>query len=100
MSFRNLSPQYMFEQLALQHQPVYRFAGTSPAEFEAWKKAALPAVLATLGEAPRRVPPNPQLLAEWQHDGLIKQKWLIDVQEYLSATCLINRPAGMQEAER
>ena len=29
MSFRNLSPQHMFQQLALEHIPKYRFAANT-----------------------------------------------------------------------
>jgi hypothetical protein len=100
MSWRNLSPQAMFEKLALEHRPDLAFAGRTPDEFASWQGRALPRVLATLGEFPARVPPNPQLLAEWEHDGLVKQKWLLDVQEHLSATCLVNIPAAARAGER
>ena len=92
MSFRNLSPQEMFVRLAMAHRPTHAFGQDAHGDFPAWKSAALPAVLATLGDFPARVPPNPRLLAEWEHDGLLKQRWLIDVQEYLSATLLVNIP--------
>ena len=82
---RNLSPQRMFEELALRHVPEYRFAGRTREDFEQWKRAALPKVLATLGDAPAPVPPDAELIAEWTQDGLTKQRWWIDVQEGLSA---------------
>jgi Abhydrolase family len=100
VSWRNLSPQAMFERLALEHQPLCRFTGHTAADFAAWRDDTLPRVLATLGTFPATVPPNPQLLAEWEHDGLIKQKWLIDVQPYLAATLLVNLPPGLQPGER
>lgn len=100
MSFRNLSPQHMFEQLALEHRPKYRFPAKSQADFAAWKKKALPEVLATLGNSPERVEPNPQLTAEWEHDGLLKQRWLIDVGRHISATLLVNHPKGLQKGEK
>lgn len=100
MSFRNLSPQHMFEQMALAHRPESKFAATSTAEFHAWKSETLPKVIATLGELPERVPLNPQLLAEWHTDGLTRQKWLIDVGPYISATLYVNMPAELAEGER
>ena len=100
MSFRNLSPQEMFFRTALEHVPRYRFAGSTAEESERWKREALPAVLSTLGDSPQRVPPNPQLTAEWEHDGLLKQRWLIDVQKHLSAICLVNIPGGPKEGEK
>ena len=94
MSFRNLSPQAMFERLALEHRPELSFAGRSLEEFEAWKGMALPRVLATLGKFPLRVPANPQLLAEWEEGGQTKQRWLIDVQRHLGG---ISYPASKDD---
>jgi hypothetical protein len=82
----------MFEQMARAHRPRARFAATTVAEFQSWKEETLPAVIGTLGEFPERVPPNPHLLAEWQEEDLIRQKWLIDVGPYISATLLVNIP--------
>jgi len=100
MTFRNLSPQHMFEQLALSHHPVHHFTGQTADQFGVWQREALPAACATLGDFPARVPLNPQLLAEWEHDGLITQRWIIDVQKFLSATCLVSRPKGVLDGER
>ena len=87
MSFRNLSPQRMFIEMAAEHVPQFAFNGKM--DFAKWKKQALPKVLATIGDSPERVPLNPQLLVEWEHDGLTKQKWLIDVSKHISATLLV-----------
>lgn len=100
MAPRNMSPQRMFEQWAFSHTPKFHFTGNSPDDFSAWKEAALPAVLATLGAFPAGVPLNPELEAEWEHDGLLKQRWLIDVQEYISASVLVNRPVDLCHGEK
>jgi hypothetical protein len=99
MTVRNLSPNQMFIELAKAHTPRYRFAGSTPEDFTAWKAEALPQVLATLGDYPDKVDPNPQLLAEWRHRGLRRQRWIIDVQPYLSATLLVNIPEDLAEDE-
>jgi hypothetical protein len=99
MSFRNLSPQRMFEQMARDHVPQYRFKGKNRADFERWKKAALPRVLKTLGDFPPRVPPQPHFIAEWEHDGLRKQRWLIDVGPHIAAEFLVNYPPGLAAKE-
>ncbi len=100
MSFRNLSPQQMFIQTALEHKPKFSFSGKTEKDFSAWKQAALPEVLATLGDFPEKVPLNPQLMAEWEHDGLLKQRWLIDVQKHISAVFLVNFPKGLEKDEK
>ncbi len=99
MTVRNLSPNQMFVEMAKAHTPRYHFTGETPADFEAWKAEALPEVLATLGATPPAVDPNPQLLAEWRDRGLIRQRWIIDVQPYLSATLRVNIPEGLAEGE-
>ena len=58
----------MFEQIALEHIPHYSFKGETQADFDAWKRETLPKVLATLGEFPDKVPLDPELNAEWEHD--------------------------------
>ena len=88
---RNFSPQKMFELMAGEHSPSNTFSGTSADEFAAWKEQTLPAAIATLGAKPPSVDPKPELLAEWRHDDLIKQRWLITVQPNLSATILVAR---------
>jgi len=98
MSFRNLSPQEMFCQWALNHTPEYTF--TEETDFSAWKKEALPKVLATLGDFPKKVDLEPQLMGEWQKDGVITQRWLINVGEFISAVFLINKPTDIKDGEK
>jgi len=96
MTLRNFSPQTMFEQLSQEHVPECAFTG----DFAAWKRETLPRVLATLGESPERVPLNPELMAEWEHDGLRKQRWHLDMSKYISASFLLNIPGDLQEGEQ
>ena len=98
MAFRNLSPQRMFEELASRHVPECSFRRGVP--FARWKRQTLPKVLDTLGAFPGRVPANAELTAEWQHEGLRKQRWLIDVQEGLSASVLVNYPDKLKRGEK
>jgi len=100
MIFRNLSAQRMFEQLAREHRPTCAFQGTRPADFETWKRETLPQVMATLGDFPERVPPEPELLAEYEHRGVRKQRWLIDVGRHAAVTCQVNRPADAADGDR
>ena len=100
MSMRNMSPQEMFERLALEHHPLYRFDGTTRQEFDRWKADALPKVLACLGDWPERVPLQPELTAEWVHDGLRKQRWIIDVGRHISASFQINIPQDLRAGEK
>jgi alpha/beta hydrolase family protein len=95
MTERNFSPSKMFTEYAKNFKPAYTFTGKDKQYFEDWKKNALPEVLDTLGEFPPGAELNPTLIAEWEHDGLIKQRWFIDVAESISAVLLINRPKDL-----
>lgn len=86
---RNLSPYEMFVATAEEHHPAQKFSATTKHDFEKWKSETLPKVLSTLGKSPERLPLRPEILAEWEHDGLIKQRWVIDVQKHLSAIFVI-----------
>ena len=100
MTVRNLSPQQMFTDLVAERQPAHRFSGRDRKQFRAWKRRALPRVLATLGESPPPAPARPELLAEWEEGGLRRQRWIIDVQKHLSATLLVNIPGGLKRGEK
>lgn len=100
MNMRNLSPSKMFELWAQEHTPEYAFTGKTPDDFAAWKREALPKVMATLGKWPETVPLNAELMAEWEHDGLRKQRWMIDVGKYASASFQVNIPGDLKEGEK
>ena len=90
----------MFNRLAGDHVPLCRFSGTDRKSFTAWKRKTLSKVLATLGDPPPEAPLRPELLAEWEQDGLLRQRWIIDVQQHLSATVLVNIPGGLGPKEK
>jgi dienelactone hydrolase len=90
----------MFARMAREHKPLCSFEGETKEYFESWKKDTYPRVTGTLGDFPKKVPANPELIGEWEHDDLIKQRWLINVGEHLSAMCLVNIPKGLKKDER
>ena len=97
MRERNLSPLQMFQALAREHTPQCAFCGD---DFALWKSEALPRVMKTLGDWPPFVAPDAELLAEWQHDGLKKQRWVLDVGPHIAATLQINYPPGWNGEKR
>src|SRR5690606_21564200 len=100
MHRRNLSPRRMFGLIGKNHKPEYQFEGESKKDFAAWKRKAFPRVMSTLGDYPERCEPNPQLLGEWVHDDVRKQRSLIDIHPLASVTFLINYPLEMEEDEK
>lgn len=95
---RNYSPYEWFLETARSNEPAHRFRPGR--DFENWRETTLPAVLQTLGRLPDRVDPCPELTAEWEQHGVVRQRWAIDVQQGLSAVAYVNRPTTGAETDR
>jgi dienelactone hydrolase len=93
---RTIDPYTFFNHRAREHKPT----GVFRKPFAPWKRRTLKGVLDTLGDRPKKVAPNAELIVEWQEDGLIKQRWIIDTQPGLSAPLLLYRPADMKRGEK
>jgi len=95
---RNLSINAHFRARAARHVPRYRFGATAAAagqSFARWQAELIPAVRATLGRMPEKVPLNAEIQAEWREDGLIKQRVIFDVEQGLSAVAYVFRPENL-----
>lgn len=89
---RNLSVNQYFNGLNKRHVPRFRFGAKGNTDWKSWQGKLMEAARASLLKMPQRVPLNPQVLMEWEGDGLIKQRFVIDVEEGLSATGYLFRP--------
>jgi hypothetical protein len=104
---RNLNPWLHWRQLGQAHRPRLSWPvageGGGQTRFDVWQRDLLPRVLVTLGPRPDGGPLNPLCTARWEEGGLIKERWLIDVQAGeagLSAALLLFRPADLRDGER
>ncbi|MFB3891179.1 MAG: alpha/beta hydrolase family protein [Phycisphaerae bacterium] len=93
---RNLSVNAYFRRMAARHTPQFRFKGKTRADWQRWRKALHPAVIATLGRMPSKVPLRPEVQAQWEEEGLVKQRVIFDVEDGLSAVAYVLRPAGAE----
>ena len=92
---RNLSMNRYFTAVSAEHKPKYRFDGKTRAHWLRWHKALLPAVKASLGRMPAKVPINAEVQAQWQEDGLNKQRIIFDVEKHLSAVAYLFWPSNV-----
>ncbi len=90
----------MLLKMAQEQKPICSFVPGVSKKFPEWKKESKELVLKTLGDFPKRVPLDAELVVEWEHDGLLKQKWLINPCEHLSLALQINRPLNMDTGKR
>ena len=89
---RNLSVNQLFHDYAANHRPRFHFGQGGNNDWKSWHDSLRPKLLATLGKMPATVPLSPEVLTEWNEDGLVKQKIIFDVEPGLSATAYVFRP--------
>ncbi len=97
---RNFSPHGMLLKMAQEHKPLCSFVTGGPKNFSEWKKETKAFILKTLGDFPKRVSLEPELVVEWEHDGLHKQRWIINPCEHISLGLQVNRPMKMESGEK
>jgi dienelactone hydrolase len=95
-SRRNFSMQRYWEHLAENWQPLLRFQGHTRTDWEAWRSEALPKLLELLGDFPARVPLNAEVESSVEDGDLIRERVVIDSEEYMSIPCQVLRPKTMQ----
>jgi dienelactone hydrolase len=91
---RNISLEQHYRNLGKQQKPAYRFAGTTPGDFDNWKSELRPKVLASLGNGVEKVPLSPGVVWEKKEDGLVKRRVMLDVEPGLSVPGLVYWPEG------
>lgn len=89
---RNTSMNARFVSYCENCEPRFRFHGTSPREWKQWRSDLLPLVIASLGKDLPSTSLAPELIAEWEEDGIIKQKLVFNVEPELAATAYLFRP--------
>ncbi len=76
----NFSPFETFNRLAAK-EPLMRFKGDGPEDFEAWKAQFKAKVLELVGDFPEPVPLDPQVVERTSSDGITREKVVIQTHE-------------------
>jgi hypothetical protein len=84
-----------FKQVAEQWQPELGFTKDNVADFANWHSQALNKLKALLGAFPPQVPLNPQVIYSVEDGDVIRQRVILDVDEYMAMPCLIVMPQGL-----
>ena len=95
MAKRNFSMIDYFNRLAAEHEPELAFRGSTRADFDEWHERALAKYLELLGEFPRPVDLDPEVIVSIEEDGLIRERVIFDAEEHMSVPCVVLRPADM-----
>jgi len=93
---RNFSMQAYWEAVARDWQPLFHFHGTTKAEWEGWRRDALPKYLELLGEFPKRVPLAAEVEFSVVDGDLIRERVVFQAEEHMSVPCTVLRPKDMR----
>lgn len=100
MAHRNFSMIEYFNRRCGEVRPRLAFAGKSKPEWQAWRTALLAELKNLLGEFPRPVPLNAEVVWETVEDGLVKQRVIFDSEEHMSVPALIYAPADRRPDQK
>ncbi|NPV48466.1 MAG: prolyl oligopeptidase family serine peptidase [Armatimonadetes bacterium] len=96
MAKRNFSMIEYFNRIAADWEPLLTFKGTTLADFEDWQARASEKFFELLGEFPRPVDPEPEVIFSVEEDGLIRERVIFDSEEFMSVPCVVLRPVDMK----
>lgn len=95
MAKRNFSMIEYFNQRAKDWVPALHFKGETRQDWRTWHDAALPKLIELLGAFPEPVDPAPEVVYSQEVDGLIRERVIIDAEEFMSIPCVVLRPIDM-----
>ena len=100
MANRNFSMIEYFNRRSKDWKPALHFDGHTPCDWQTWRERALPKLLELLGEFPRKVDLNAEVVYAVEEDGLIRERVIFDSEDIMSVPCAVLRPTDMPADRR
>ena len=95
MAGRNFSMIAYFNKRAKDWKPLLSFRGSTPEEWEQWRKEAHPKFVELLGDWPQPVDLAAEVIYSIEDRGLIRERVIFDSEEHMSVPCVVLRPLDM-----
>jgi len=92
---RNFSMIEYFNQRAKDWTPLLSFSGSTQADWRTWREAAQAKFFELLGDFPEPVDLAPDIVYSIEDRGLIRERVIIDSEEYMSIHCTVLRSPDM-----
>jgi len=96
MTQRNFSMQTYWEAITESWKPLLSFEGNTQAQWAAWREEALPKYLELLGGFPQEVPLDAEVVYSVEDGDLIRERVVLQTEEFMSVPCIVLRPKEMQ----
>lgn len=89
---RNFSMKTYWEKIASSCEPMLKFRGKTPSDWEEWRKEALPKLLELLGPFPEKAPLEPEIEYSVRENGIIRERIVFNSEEFMSVPCHVLKP--------
>ena len=100
MAGRQFSMIDYFDLRCKEISPRLSFGGSTKDDWQKWRTELLAELKTLLGEFPKPVPLNAEVVWETVEDGLIKQRVIYDSEEHMSVPALVHIPADRKDKQR
>ena len=97
MARRDFSMLQYFNRLAEKHVPQLAFGGKTKDDWREWHEKAHAKLIELLGEFPKPVDLSPEVVYSVEEDGLVRERVILDTEEYMSVPCVVLKPTSMKE---
>ena len=97
MARRNFSMIDYFNRLAAEHVPELAFSGESKDDWQQWHRKAHARLTELLGKMPEPVDLAPDVVYSVEEDGLVRERIILDAEQYMSIPCVVLRPVDMKQ---
>lgn len=95
MARRSFSIKAYWDKVAEGVEPELRFRGQTQADWQAWRESAQQKYMELLGPFPKRVPLAAEVEYAVEDGDLIRERVILDSEEYMSVPCQVLRPKAM-----
>ncbi len=100
MANRNFSMIEYFNRRAKDWVPELTFRGKTKKDWQAWQAKARAKLLELLGEFPSPVDPRTEVIYSIEDNGLIRERVILDTEEFMSMPCVVLRPLDMPKDKK
>ena len=93
---RNFSMKAYWEKITEDWEPLLKFKGKTKSDWASWHKAAYPKFMELLGPFPKKVPMQAEVESSVEDGDLIRQRVVLNSEEFMSVPCQVLRPNKMK----
>jgi len=94
---RNFSMKEYWLRMLDEHIPEYHFSGTTPEDFAAWHKLALPKLIELMGRMPTPAPLDAEVAYSIEDGDIIRERVVFNAEKNMAIPCHVLYPKNIKK---